>query len=101
MGGGVAQSKLYTEAWWNYGQITQAGAKSVHLTVEAPTSIADLGLYVTSVDQVAAGADLMEYTASASKAFGPVDASLVYIHTDMTETATTNNMLQAYLTLNF
>ena len=96
------QSKLYTEAWWNYGNVTQAGAKSVNLTVEAPTSVADLGLYVTMIDQVAANADLTEYTASASKSMGPVDASLVYIHADAPETGTAgSNTVQVYLTANF
>ena len=96
------QTKLYTETWWNYGNVTKADARTVNLTVEAPTSVADLGLYVTMVDHQAVRADLTEYTASASKSMGPVDASLVYIHTDMPETGTAgDNTVQVYLTANF
>ncbi|MEA2072986.1 MAG: hypothetical protein U9O86_05315 [Campylobacterota bacterium] len=95
------QSKLYTEAWWNYGQVTTAGAKSVNLTVEAPTSVADLGLYVTSVDHNAANTDLLEATVTATKSMGPVDATVAYIYTDVDNNTDAVNALQVYLTVNF
>jgi len=102
---GTAQSKLYTEAWWNYGQVTMKGAKAFNLTVEAPVKdIADFGLYVTSVDQNTA-ADLTEVTLTASRSFGPLDATLAYINSDYSKvgnTAATNtNTVQVYATLNF
>ncbi|HIP19668.1 MAG TPA: hypothetical protein EYG70_00925 [Sulfurimonas sp.] len=103
--GGTAQSKLYTEAWWNYGQVTKAGAKAINLTVEAPTSVADLGLYFTNVTQNANETDLTELTVTASKSLGPVDATLAYIYTNLGDgNAATNdslNALQVYLTVNF
>ena len=111
--GGAAQSKLYTEAWWNYGNVTKQGAKSVNLTVEAPLAGMDLGAYITMVDHDAISGnnnDFVEYTFSASKSVGIVDASLVYIHKDNIETEITplntlassqNNTVQVYLTANF
>lgn len=110
---GNAQSKLYTDTWWNYGQVTQKGAKSVNLTVEAPLAGIDLGAYITMIDHSdtanATANDLNEYTFSASKSIGFVDASLVYIHTDKVETKNGNvtlaesqdNTVQVYLTANF
>ena len=96
-----AQSKLYTEAWWNYGQITMSGAKAVNVTLETPAAgIADLGLYITSIDHTAVNSDLMEVTASASKSFGPLDTSLVYIYAK-TDGSDASNLIQGYLTLNF
>ena len=100
---GTAQSKLYTEAWWAYGQVTKSGAKAITLTVEAPTSVADLGLYVTNVNQNAANTDLTEVTVTASKSVGPVDATVAYTNTSLGNGATTDssNALQVYLTVNF
>jgi hypothetical protein len=96
-----AQSKLYTEAWWNYGQVTLAGAEAMNLTVEVPVAdMVDLGLYTTMVDNVAVDSDLLEVTATASSSFGPLDASLAYIFTDV-ENADSTSRVQAYLTLNF
>ena len=108
----TAQSKLYTEAWWNYGQVTLKGAKAINLTVEAPTSIADLGLYVTSIDQKGNDTDLLEATLTASKSIGSLDATVAYIYTDAQKNndfanldsegnAQATNTVQVYLTLNF
>ena len=108
-GGNVAaQSKLYTEAWWNYGMVTNEDAKSYNVTIEAPVMGYDLGLYYTDVDQGTTDGDndVTEFTASISKSFGALDASLVYINwelptpNDATDDETTN-ALQVYLTYNF
>ena len=100
------QTKLYTEAWWNYGNVTRAGVDAVNVTLEAPTSVADFGLYVTGVENSRAHnntdtTDFIEYTATATKAMGPVDATLAYIHKDNTQKATNSNTVQVYLTANF
>jgi len=105
---GTAQSKLYTEAWWNYGKITQTDTDSFNVTVTSPVDgMFDLGLYYTDADQSATAGDndMSEFTATAGKSFGPLDATLVYVYSDV-KTATvgddeTSNMIQAYLTLNF
>lgn len=96
-------SKLYTEAWWNYGQVTALGAKTINLTVTSPVSgLFDAALYVTAVDQKAATAqDMTEVALTATKKFGPLDATLAYINTDFSNAGIDSNMVQAYLTLNF
>jgi len=100
---GTGQSKLYTEAWWNYGYVTSADTTSYNLTLEAPIAeVVDLGLYYTAADHNAdnnAG-DLAELTLSASKTFGPLDTSLVYSNIKLGD-ADAYNQVQAYLTYNF
>ena len=100
---GSGQSKLYTEAWWNYGYVTQADTTAYNLTVEAPIAeVVDLGLYYTAADHNAdnnAG-DLAELTLSASKTFGPLDTSLVYSNIKVNDDDA-YNQVQAYLTYNF
>ncbi|ADN08585.1 hypothetical protein [Sulfurimonas autotrophica] len=105
---GTAQSKLYTEAWWNYGKITQTDTDAYNITITSPVQgLFDLGLYYTDADQTAAAGDndMTEFTLTAGKSFGPLDATLAYIYSDV-KTATvgddeTTNAIQAYLTLNF
>jgi hypothetical protein len=106
--GGTAQSKLYTEAWWNYGKITQADTDAFNLTITAPVAdVADFGLFYTMADQsdVAGNNDLAELTLSASRSFGPLDASLVYIYADVEDnkpaTDDKSHTLQAYIKVNF
>jgi imipenem/basic amino acid-specific outer membrane pore len=97
----TAQSKLYTEAWWNYGQVTQRSAKAVNLTVESGLNgMADVGLYVTNVDHKAVKSDLTEVTLTAGKSFGPLDATVAYINTSV-DGSDAVNTVQAYLTVNF
>ncbi len=115
-----SQSKLYTEAWWNYGYVGAADMSAINVTAEyAIKDIVDLGLYITQAtagDEAAAGGlggskhdDLTEAALSASKAFGPLDTSLVFIYTDACDQnieageteGTAYNALQVYLTYNF
>ena len=109
---GTGASKLYTEAWWNYGQVTAIGAKAYNVTVTSPVNgLFDAALYITSVDQKASDAqDMTEVAVTASKKFGPLDATLAYVSTSFNHkvapAATTvsnqdSNMVQAYLKLNF
>ena len=100
---GSAQSKLYTEAWWSYGYVTQADTSSYTVSLESPVNgIVDLGLYYTDADQSKAAGDndLTEATLTLGKSFGPLDATLAYIYTD-TNDEDSFNTIQAYLTLNF
>lgn len=113
---GTAQSKLYTEAWWMYGSVTQEDTASYNITLEAPVAdLFDLGVYYTNADQAGTKAemkdnDVSDLTVVASKSFGPLDTSLVYSYIeasseDDTSTATVDNdaynQIQLYLTLNF
>lgn len=101
----AAQSKLYTEARWNYGYVGAPGAESVNVTAEYNAGIAKLGAYYTSVDNDIVGStkNIDEVTVTASKSFGPLDATLAYISTDADDqnSGSDYNTVQAYLTLNF
>ncbi|MDH4945209.1 hypothetical protein [Sulfurimonas sp. C5] len=105
---GTAQSKLYTEAWWNYGKITQVDAKAYNVTVESPVNgLFDLGIYYTNVDQSQkwGNGDLTELTVTASKSYGPADITLAYINADVEDnnvlTKDKSDTIQAYVTVNF
>jgi hypothetical protein len=81
-----AQSKLYTEAYWNYGYVGAPGANSVNLTAEYDAGIAKVGAYVTSVSAKKANQtvtdSMNEAALTVSKSFGPLDATLAYVSTD-------------------
>jgi imipenem/basic amino acid-specific outer membrane pore len=100
-----AQSKLYTEAWWNYGYVGAPGAESMNVTAEFDAGVAKLGAYYTSVDNDIVGStkNVDEVTLTASKSFGPLDATLAYVSTDADDqnAGSQYNTVQAYLTLNF
>ncbi|WP_428739526.1 hypothetical protein [Sulfurimonas sp.] len=104
---GSGQSKLYTEAWWNYGYVTATDTTAYNVTVEGAAAGADLGLYYTYADQDkgAGPSDMTEVTLTAGKSFGPLDATLAYVYTDLGKTggvdADATNTVQAYLTVNF
>lgn len=108
-----AQSKLYTEAFWNYGYVGAPDARSYNVTAEYDLKgIAKLGAYYTkaSIDDTKAqivtkvdNTDMTEIALTASKSFGPLDATLAYVSTDADDQNNGDqyNTLQAYLTLNF
>ncbi|MFK5937142.1 MAG: hypothetical protein QM497_01985 [Sulfurimonas sp.] len=109
---GTGQSKLYTEAWWNYGSVTAADTDSFNVTITSPVNgMFDLGVYYTDANQDAAtgNGDMTEITVTASKTVGPLDATLAFINTsddskNIPTGGTTGddfNTIQAYLTLNF
>ncbi len=112
------QSKLYTEAWWNYGYITNNDTTAFNVTATTPEELtwAQLGLYVTSsigTDGIAAGTDteMVELTLEAAKSFGALDVGIYYILTDANDLniaagdaadeGQSFNSVQAYLTYNF
>ncbi|WP_298690644.1 porin [uncultured Sulfuricurvum sp.] len=101
---GTAQSKLYTEAWWNYGYVGTPDAESWNLTAEYNAKdLAKFGVYYTNVSNDTTNVDMQEVTLTATKSFGPLDATLAYISTDADDqnNGSQYNTLQAYLTLNF
>lgn len=105
----AAQSKLYTEAWWNYGYVGAPDAEAWNLTAEYDIKdVVKVGAYYTNVTDAFSynsldKVDMQEITLSVTKSFGPLDASLVYISTDADDqnNGSQYNTLQAYLTLNF
>ncbi len=101
---GTAQSKLYTEAWWNYGYVTQRDTQAYNLTVTSPVNgLFDLGVYYTYANQAKATGprDVKEFTATAGKSYGPVDLTLAYINSDYGKVQDATNIVQLYATLNF
>jgi len=100
---GTAQSKLYTEAWWNYGFVTQTDTAAYNVTVTSPVNgLFDLGLYYTSADQSVAKGDndLNEFAMTAGKDFGPLNLTLAYINSTIASGDNTNTV-QAYAKLKF
>ena len=99
-----AQSKLYTEAWWNFGYVSAGGADSYNVTLEyAMQNVADFGLYYTNSSNDTANVDMTEVALTASKSYGPLDVSLAYIYTEADDVNSGDNFntVQAYLTYNF
>ncbi len=96
-------SKLYTEAWWNYGQVTMKSTDTYHVSVEGSVKSVDLGFYFTYADhdKAVSSQDLTEYTLTASKSFGPLDTTMAFVNYDLGKNIDSVNILQAYLTLNF
>jgi len=106
-GKSTAQSKLYTEAWWNYGRVTKTDTDSYAISVDGKVAGVDLfAQYTNANDKSAANNDMSEIALTVGKSFGPLDATLAYVYTDAKTPANTTddettNMVQAYLTLNF
>jgi len=115
-----SHSKLYTEAWWNYAYITRADTDAWNVTIESPVNgMFDLGVYYTHTTTgdnnavvPAADIDMDEFTVTASKTVGPLDATLAYIYTAADDqniavgapagtTGDNFSTIQVYLTLNF
>ena len=101
------QSKLYTEMWWNYGNVGATGADSIAITAEGTAAGIDLlaGYYMADIDPaVGTDTEVTEITVTASKSYGPLDTSVAIIvdeydnEVGADEDATT---LQVYLTYNF
>ena len=107
----TAQSKLYTEMWWNYGNVSNTGADSYAVTVEGSAIGMDLfaGFYSSDIDVATAANDyeVQEITVTAGKDFGPLNASVALIFDEIDYSATNANSdtdattLQVYLTYNF
>jgi len=116
------QSKLYTEAWWNYGYVGLPGAETfavaagykvnetVNLTAQY-TSVSDakntLVTVLNGLEAATYGMD--EFTALVETSAYGLDIALAYIWADFSATDTftnvevtnDNNTLQAYITYTF
>jgi hypothetical protein len=98
---GGAQTKLYTEAWWNFGYVGAQGTSAYNVTAEySAENIADFGVYYTNADNDAG--DMTDITATVAKSFGSLDSSLAYIYTDADDDEVdAYSTVQVYLTYNF
>ena len=99
-----SQSKLYTEAWWNFGYVGAAGTDAYNVSLEyTAQNIADFGLYYTDTSNDNSNVDMKEVALTAAKSYGPLDVTLAYIYTDADDqnNGDSYNTLQAYFTYNF
>ena len=98
------QSKLYTEAWWNYGFVGQAGAKTGMISAALGDFTAQ---YTTVSNDNGKTLEMDEITLTATKKIGPVEATVALINTssdhvnDDGEKDLDGNTIQAYLTVPF
>ena len=80
------QSKLYTEMWWNYGNVSAQGATSYSLTAEGevgPKVQLLGGIYHSDIDNNAAtDRKVTEVTVAATKTFGSLETSAALIFAD-------------------
>ena len=104
------QSKLYTEMWWNYSNVSAVGADSYSITAEGTAAGIDIlaGYYMADVDVTGTANDVevSEITLVASKSYGPLDTSVAIILDDYDygvggDADTDATTLQVYLTYNF
>jgi len=98
---GNDQSKLYTEAWWNFDHVAESDTDSLNVTATySLDGIADLGLFYTNADHATAP-DMSEIAVTAGKDLGNLNLSLAYINTDIDGAADTQNDVQVYATYAF
>jgi len=115
-------SKLYTEAWWNYGNVGLPGTTAVMVSADAPVMEGtDVFAQYNDMTIAPKGMDtdaLHELTLGANTKVGPLAASVAYIYSDldsadakdaakgkpgsmMAGTSYKENRFQVYLSLNF
>ena len=101
--GGASESKLYTEAFWNYGLVGSQNAKTIAVGAGYDLGAADLGFNYTSVDTGSLNSDVKEAALTATTKVGPVDATVALINTDAKggNAGRDGNTVQAYLTVPF
>ena len=99
---GYGGSKVYTEAWWNFGYITKPGAQAIALGASSTFSGVDMTAQYTTVtnDSNLDADEMNEITLTATKKVGPVDATVALINTQ-SDTDIDGNTIQAYLTVPF
>jgi len=105
---GGAQSKLYTEAYWNYGYVGAPDAKSWSAAAEYNAGVATVGAQYTdvSIDSAInsasviglANTDMKETALYVGKDFGPLNATVAYVNTDLS-TAGVDNTNDAFIAM--
>ncbi len=100
---GGGESKLYTEAFWNYGLVGSRKAQTIAVGAGYDVGTAQLGFNYTSVDTDSLNSDVKEAALTATTKIGPVDTTVAFINTDAkgTHKDLDGNTVQAYLTVPF
>jgi len=96
------QSKLYTEAWWNYGRVSQPDTDSYNVTATYDLKdVANFGLYYTNADKNGGNAgDLEEVAVTAGKDLGNLNLTLAYVNSKL-DGGDSNNDIQVYANYKF
>ena len=97
------QSKLYTEAWWNYGFVGQAGAKTAMVSAGYDLGAANLtAQYTTVANDINNAYEMDEVTLTATTKVGPFDTTVALINTKSDKNEDIDgNTVQVYLTAPF
>jgi hypothetical protein len=101
-----SESRLYTEAFWNYGFVGQQDAKTVSVGGSYDLGSAKLGASYTDSKTSLATRNMKEFALTASTKVGPVDTTVAFINTsgnalDGSGNPIKGNTVQAYLTVPF
>ncbi len=110
---GIGQSKLYTEAWWNYGLVALGGSDTI--TVAADYNFGDVSILrnvnihtqYTGIKNDVLNFELDEYTAVVGADVVGLNVQVAYIGTNGSDTSTTpsqddnTDTVQLYLTYKF
>ena len=97
-----SQSKLYTEAWWNYGRVGAADTTAYNIAATYDLKdVASFGLYYTDADKEGGNAgDLTEIAVTAGKSLGNLNLTLAYINAEK-DGGSADNDIQVYATYKF
>jgi len=100
---GYGASPLYTEAWWNFGYVSNPDAQTVAVGASTELSGLALSAQYTSVtnDTLGSAGEMDEVTLTAGKKIGAVDTSLAFINTSSDDDGVDGNTVQLYLTVPF
>ncbi len=90
-----SESRLYTEAYWNYGFVGAQDAKTIAAGASYDLGMAKLGAQYTNVSTslLANAGDMEEFAVTASTKVGPVNADLAYINAKRNGSAKDNTVL--------
>ena len=98
---GNDQSKLYTEAWWNFDHVAESDTDSFNVSATySVADIADLGVYYTNADHNT-DPDMSEIAVTAGKDLGNLNLTAAYVNTDIDGAADAVNDIQVYATYKF
>ena len=99
---GGSQSKLYTEAWWNYGKVSAPDVTAYNITATYDLeNVASFGVYYTDADKAGGSAgDLTEIAVTAGKDLGNLNVTLAYVNSEVDGGDAVNDV-QAYLVYKF
>lgn len=99
---GYGGSPVYTEAWWNFGYVTNPNAQAIALGASYDLGSVALGAqYTTVTNDTSAFYEMDEITLTADTTLAGVDTSFALVNTSTENEASDGNSVQVYLTVPF